>query len=99
MTVLTCDHCKEEFSLNLEVEKLRTVTGIEKYYFTCTHCKQKYTAYYLDNDCIQWQKEIRLLKVQISKNKFNTQKYMKQIRKLNKRLETRMQELKTKLDG
>lgn len=107
MQVLNCNECKEDFILEVEVEKLDK--GTERTYFICKHCETNYTSYYTNVLIRKKMKETRVLREQQLKRLRNAksepgakkirEKYRTKIEILQEETQGLMDNLKERIEG
>jgi len=87
---VTCDKCKEDFSIVPQSEKL--TDGGERIYFTCPHCEAEYLTALFSARGVELREKIQVLMPdirQVMKAKGRIPNYLRQrLEKLQSQLET-----------
>ena len=91
---VNCDKCNKLFKVMPKQKKHGQ--GIRETYFTCPYCEEHYTSYITDREVRKWQKEAKKIRrgINRSRNEDEMDELFNKIRKVDSKIENRMNVLK-----
>lgn len=82
--MVSCNKCNKHFKIKVRTKRIDK--DVKEVFFNCPHCYERYTAYFVNKDIKEKQREIRekYKQLRVSKDKERIKKEIKQMKILLK---------------